>query len=227
MLPHGNTAAFLEQQRKILAEKTGTKIFAFSPLYCPLAVAPDKEYTAAEAKAILTSLRDAVTNGVKNSECAVDGTHSVEYGNITAFFCTVTIPFLDDFRPWCEKNGFEQLAARAPGFCVGFSYGTEQTCDADQSDTNKAESQEPRSQDYGFSCDMKDKRSIREFDTEFAPHRMTVFQFALIDFAPEAPFFDTPVPDENKKSGSPEAVEPLSFKWKIINSVWKAKQKEA
>ena len=197
MLPHGNTAAFLEQQRKLIAEKTGTKLFTFSPLYCPLAVAPDKEYTAAEAKAILTSLRDAVMSGIKSSECVVDDMHSVEYGNITAFFCTVTIPFLDNFRQWCEKNGFEQLAARAPGFCVG------------------------------FSCDTKDNRSIRVSDTEFAPHRMTVFQFALIDFAPEAPFFDIPVPVENEKSGSTQAVEPLSFKWKIINSVWKAKQKEA
>ena len=195
MLPHGNTASFLEQRRKALAEKNINKIFTFSPLYCPLAVAPDKEYTAAEAKTILTGLRDAVTKESKRSDCFIDNTYCMEYGSITAFFCAVTIPFLEDIRTFCAKAGFEPIESLSSGFCVGFSSPCAAYC-----------------------------------ETSFELHRMTVFQFALIDFAPEAPFLREPpfkADGNNEKSGSAEAVEPLSFKWKLINSVWKAKQKEA
>ena len=184
MLPHGNTAAFLEQRRKALAEKNGNKIFTFSPLYCPLAVAPDKEYTASEAKTILTGLRDAVTKEAKRSDCFVDGTYCIGFGNFTAFFCTVTIPFFEDIRTFCAKARFEPIESLASGFCVGFSSPCAAYC-----------------------------------ETSFEPHRMTVFQFALIDFAPEAPFL-------RETAFNAEAVEPFSFKWKLINSVWKAKQKE-
>ncbi len=209
MLPHGNTAAFLEQRRKALAEKKGDKIFAFSPLYCPLAVVPEKEYTAAEAKSILTSLRDAVTSGGKSSECVVDGTYCVEYGSITEAFCKVTIPFLEDIRTFCVNAGFEPIESCAKGFCVGFSSSRAAYC-----------AERAPGFCVGFSCDTKDIRLPPDFSAGFEPHRMTVFQFALIDFAPEAPFL-------RETAFNAEAIEPLSFKWRMINSVWKAKQREA
>ena len=187
MLPHGNTAAFLEQQRLAIAEKTGKKIFSFSPLYSPLAVMPDKEYTAAEAKTILTGLRDAITGG-----CVISGTRNERYGSITAFFCTVTIPFLEDIRTFCANTGFTPIKGLQPFFCVGFST------------------------EAGVEC---------TFSANFEPHRMTVFRFGIMDFAPAAPFLQ-----KNNKSGicgSAEYAEPLSFKWKLLSSVWKAKQKEA
>ena len=212
MLPHGNTAAFLEKRRKALAEKKGNKIFAFSPLYCPLAVVPEKEYTAAEAKAILTSLRDTLTSGGKSSECVVDGTYCVEYGSITAAFCKVTIPFLEDIRTFCADDGFEPIENSTNGFCVGFSK-VQSAHSASNTDAYKAEMLEPRSQNDDSLGNVTQAAG-------FESHRMTVFQFALIDFAPEAPFL-------RETAFNAEAEEPLSFKWKLINSVWKAKQKEA
>ncbi len=207
MLPHGNTAAFLEKRRKALSEKTGNKIFAFSPLYCPLAVVPEKEYTAAEAKSILTSLRDAVTGGGKSSECVVDGTYCIGFGNFTAAFCKVTIPFLEDIRTFCANAGFEPIESRARGYCVGF------TSSRAAYSAHDTERREPRSQG--------DEPHGKITPTAvFEPHRMTVFQFALIDFAPEAPFL-------RETAFNAEAIEPLSFKWRMINSVWKAKQREA
>ena len=185
MFPHGNTAAFLEKQRFALSEKTGDKIFAFSPLYCPLAFVPEKNFTAAQAKKLLTGLRDVITESTKNKTFAIDGTLQGKYGNVTAFFCTMTLPFLEVFYSWCQKEGFQPIKAKAHGFCVGFSYGT-------------------KAADGGFQEEI----ALPE------PHNMTVFQLGLIDFAPEAPFLR-------------DAAEPLSFKWKLINSVWKAKQKEA
>ncbi len=195
MLPHGNTAAFLEQQRASLAEKTSCKIFSFSPLYFPLAILPEKDYTAFEAKSVLTGARDAITSSTKKEICTLEKLHASSFGSITAFFCTGSFSFLEDILSFCEKNGFEPLTERAPGFCVG------------------------------FLCDTKDNRPVHEFDTEFEPHRMTVFRLGLMDFTPDAPFLQ-----ENGKSGicgSAENAEPLSFRWKLISSVWKAKPKEA
>ncbi len=195
MLPHGNTAAFLEQQRASLAEKTSCKIFSFSPLYCPLAVMPEKDYTAREAKAILTGARDAITSSTKKEICTLEKLHASSFGSITAFFCTGSFSFLEDILSFCEKNGFEPLTERAPGFCVG------------------------------FLCDTKDNRPVHEFDTEFEPHRMTVFRLGLMDFSPKAPFLNETA--SKKLPPEIETADTLAFEWKLISSVWKAKPKEA
>ena len=200
MLPHGNTAAFLEQQRLSIAEKTHTKIFAFSPLYCPLAVVPENDYTAFEAKSVLTGARDAITSSTKKENCTLEKLHAASFGSVTAFFVTGSFSFLEDIRAFCEKNGFEPLTARTPGFCVGFSYNT------------------------------KDISPVPDFNAEFEPHRMTVFQLALVDFSPKAPFLQKAFLNADGKSGicgSAENAESLSFRWKLISSVWKAKPKEA
>ena len=158
MLPHGNTVSFLEQQRTALAERTGCKIFPFLPLYFPLAVVPDKEYKALEAKSVLTGARDAITCSTKKEICTLEKLHVASFGSISAFFCTGSFSFLEDIESFCEKNGFQPLASRAPGFCTGFLH------------------------------DTKDIRPVRDFNAEFEPHRMTVFRLGLIDFTPAAPF---------------------------------------
>ena len=158
LLPHGNTAAFLEQQRLSLAEKTGRKIFAFSPLYCPLAVAPENEYTAAEAKKLLVSARDAVSSSANNEPCAIVGTSCKKYGNVTAYFCSITLPFVEELNAWCQKEGFQPLRNTTPGFCVGFTYRKDAAGEILQD-------------------------AIQQTETQLTEqHKMTVFQLALMEW---------------------------------------------
>jgi len=236
MLPHGNTVSYLEQQRLALAQMTGKKIFAFTPLYCPLAVMPDQEYSQTEAKTILKDLRDIIAGDTKNTECIIHGINCIRNGSITSFFSTVSLPFLADIQVYCKNSGMEQNEVSRLGFCIGFS--TE-------------------------LCYIEDNRTVSKVYAESEPHRMTVFRLGIIEFTPEAPFFrrnftDTMLSDENtssKKDGpcdnsfdkdypceksdftkngtaashKQEELLPLelSFRWKLISSVWKAKQKEA
>lgn len=207
LLPHGNTAAFLEQQRLSLAEKTGRKIFAFSPLYCPLAVAPENEYTAAEAKKLLVSARDAVSSSANNEPCAIVGTSCKKYGNVTAYFCSITLPFVEELNAWCQKEGFQPLRNTTPGFCVGFTYRKDAAGEILQD-------------------------AIQQTETQLTEqHKMTVFQLALMEFAPKAPFFDETAgkttPTESDSAAQNSTAETPVFEWKLINSVWKAKRKEA
>ena len=237
MLPHGNTVSYLEQQRLALAQMTGKKIFAFTPLYCPLAVMPDQEYSQTEAKTILKDLRDIIASDTKNAECVIHGINCIRNGSITSFFSTVSLPFFADIQVYCKNTGMEQNDESGLGFCIGFS---------------------PDLIDMEL-INIEGNRTIPAASAKSGPHRMTVFRLGIIEFTPEAPFSrkdltDTTLPDGNNpakkdcsynkeksyekggssKSGTaachkPEELLPgeLSFRWKLISSVWKAKQKGA
>ncbi|MCR4939881.1 MAG: hypothetical protein K5930_07215 [Treponemataceae bacterium] len=187
IIPHGNTAAFLESQRQMLAEKMSIKLFSFTPLHCPLARLADKEYTRAETKKLLVSARDIISDEEDRDEGFIDRISFRQYRSLAAAFCDARLPFLERTAVRMEGIGLEPLKLERPGFCIGF--------------TTKA---------------WEKSLAIEN------PHRMTVFRLAIMDFSPAVPFpQDKEEEDESKVQDFP------AFEWKLINSVWKGKQKEA
>ena len=198
ILPHGNTASYLEQQRRNISELTKTRFFSFSPLYCPIAVAPEKELPKAEAKTLLAAVRDAVSKSGKDGNCIIDSITYMRHKGITALFCTAQLPFMEDVKDSLKTLGFEPVPQEMTGFCVGFT-------------TNPAE---------------KTKNGAESLIIE-SPHKMTVFRLGLMEFTPKAPFFCGTGETEDSAGNLTENHEPWAFEWKIISSVWKAKQKGA
>lgn len=199
ILPHGNTAAFLEEERIKISEKTGRKLFSFSPLYYPLAFVPDIDYTEAEAKAMLVETRNVIS-GKTGGKCFINGVRSRHYKGTRAFFCTLGLPFKEELKAFFIRKGWKDIdndqEGLRQGFCLGFYKNDEK--------------------------DSPEEKKLEELSWD-ASYEMTVFRLAIINFQPQAPFLEaTEASDEGSDSS-----QILSFRWSLLSSVWKGKEKGA